>query len=87
LEREKVKVGLQEREIDLIVKGNVELWIDVKDTKGKYGKREAERWIGIKQTIGEETPKTLFAAYSQNGYTVTALEQLKANGVYVLKTE
>jgi len=87
LEREKVKVGLQEREIDLIVKGNVELWIDVKDTKGKYGKREAERWIGIKQTIGEEKPKTLFAAYSQNGYTVTALEQLKANGVYVLKTE
>ena len=87
LEREKVKVGFQEREIDLIVKGNVELWIDVKDTKGKYGKREAERWVEIKQTIGEETPKTLFAVYSQNGYTVTALEQLKANGVYVLKTE
>ncbi|HQN22829.1 MAG TPA: hypothetical protein PLD70_10970, partial [Thermotogota bacterium] len=74
-------------EIDLIVKGNVELWIDVKDTKGKYGKREAERWVEIKQTIGEETPKTLFAVYSQNGYTVTALEQLKTNGVYVLKTE
>ena len=87
LEREKVKVGFQEREIDLIVKGNVELWIDVKDTKGKYGKREAERWVEIKQTIGEETPKTLFAVYSQNGYTVTALEQLKTNGVYVLKTE
>ena len=84
LEREKVKVGLQEREIDLIVKGNVELWIDVKDTKGKYGKREAERWIEIKQTIGEETPKTLFAVYSQNGYTATALEQLKANGIYVI---
>jgi len=87
LEREKVKVGLQEREIDLIVKGNVELWIDVKDTKGKYGKREAERWIEIKQTIGEEKPKILFAAYSQNGYTAVALEQLKASGIYVFKTE
>ena len=85
LEREKVKVGLQEREIDLIVKGNVELWIDVKDTKGKYGKREAERWIEIKQTIGEEASKTLFAVYSQNGYTATALEQLKANGIYVIE--
>ena len=87
LEREKVKVGLQEREIDLIVKGNVELWIDVKDTKGKYGKREAERWVEIKRTIGEEKPKTLFAVYSQNGYTATALEQLKASGIYVFKTE
>jgi len=84
VERETVKVGLQDREIDLIVKGNVELWIDVKDTKGKYGKREAERWIEIKQTIGEEASKTLFAAYSQNGYTATALEQLKANGIYVI---
>ena len=84
VEREKVKVGFQEREIDLIVKGNVELWIDVKDTKGKYGKREAERWVEIKQTIGEEKPKTLFGVYSQNGYTPTALEQLKANGIYVI---
>ncbi len=85
LERKKVKVGLQDREIDLIVKGNVELWIDVKDTKGKYGKREAERWIEIRQTIGEETSKSLFAVYSQNGYTASALEQLKANGIYVIE--
>ena len=85
VERETVKVGLQDREIDLIVKGNVELWIDVKDTKGKYGKREAERWIEIKQTIGEEKPKTLFAVYSQNGYTATALEQLKSNEIYVIE--
>ncbi len=87
VEREKVKVGLQDREIDLIVKGNVELWIDVKDTRGKYGKREAERWVEIKQTISEEKPKILFAVYSQNGYTAPALEQLKANGVYVFITE
>jgi hypothetical protein len=87
LEREKVKVGLQDREIDLIVKGNVELWIDIKDTKGKYGKREAERWVEIKQTISEETPKILFAVYSQNGYTTSALEHLKTNGVFVFKPE
>jgi len=85
LEREKVKVGLQDREIDLIVKGNVEMWIDVKDTKGKYGKREAERWVEIKQTIGEETPKTLFVVYSQNGYTALAKEILQSNGVYVIE--
>jgi len=59
----------------------------VKDTKGKYGKREAERWIEIKRTIGEETPKILFGVYSQNGYTASALEQLKASGIYVFKTE
>jgi len=87
LEREKVKVGLQDREIDLIVKGNVELWIDVKDTKGKYGKREAERWIEIKRTIGEEASKTLFAVYSQNGYTDPAKEILQSNEIYVIEVQ
>ncbi len=87
LERETVKVGLREREIDLIVKGNVELWIDVKDTKGKYGKREADRWIEIKQAIDEKSPKILFATFSQNGYTAKAKALLVSNGVYVLKGE
>jgi len=87
LERETVKVGLRDREIDLIVKGNVEMWIDVKDTKGKYGKREADRWIEIKQAIEEKSPKTLFATYSQNGYKAMVKELLVSNGVYVLKGE
>ena len=85
LERQTVKVGLRDREIDLIVKGNVELWIDVKDTKGKYGKREADRWVEIKNTINEKSPKILFATFSQNGYTSSAKELLVSNGVYVLK--
>jgi len=85
VERETVKVGLKDREIDLIVKGNVELWIDVKDTKGKYGKREAERWVEIKQAIVEEKKKVLFATYSQNGYTASAKELLLSSGVYALK--
>jgi len=87
LERETVKVGLRDREIDLIVKGNVEMWIDVKDTKGKYGKREADRWIEVKNIINEKSPKTLFATYSQNGYTASGKELLVSNGVYVLKGE
>ena len=87
LERETVKIGLRNREIDLIVKGNIELWIDVKDTKGKYGKREADRWIEIKQAITEKNPKTLFATFSQNGYTSSAKRLLVSNGVYVLKGE
>ncbi|HOD90083.1 MAG TPA: hypothetical protein P5321_01385 [Thermotogota bacterium] len=86
-ERETVKVGLRDREIDLIVKGNVEMWIDVKDTKGKYGKREADRWIEVKNIINEKSPKTLFATYSQNGYTASGKELLVSNGVYVLKGE
>jgi hypothetical protein len=86
-ERETVKVGLRDREIDLIVKGNVEMWIDVKDTKGKYGKREADRWIEVKNIINEKSPKTLFATYSQNGYTASGTELLVSNGVYVLKGE
>jgi len=87
LEREKVKIGVREREIDLIVKGNVELWIDVKDTKGKYGKREAERWVEIKRMITEEAPKILFAVYSQNGLTGTALNLLREHGIFLFKRE
>mgnify|MGYP007001733416 FL=1 len=71
----------------MIVKGNVEMWIDVKDTKGKYGKREADRWIEIKQATSEKSPKTLFATFSQNGYTSSVKELLVSNGVYVLKGE
>ncbi|HOF23043.1 MAG TPA: nuclease-related domain-containing protein [Thermotogota bacterium] len=85
LERVTIKVGLKDREIDLIVKGNVELWIDVKETKGKYGKREAERWVEIKQAVVEEKKKVLFATYSQNGYTASAKELLLSSGVYALK--
>ncbi len=69
------------------MKGNVVLWIDVKDTRGKYGKRETDRWIEIRNTINEISPKTLFATYSQNGYTLSAKELLVSNGVYVLKGE
>jgi len=69
------------------VKGNVELWIDVKDTKGKYGKREADRWLEIKDIINEKSPKILFATYSQNGYTASAKNLLVSNGVYALKGE
>ena len=85
LERVTIKVGLKDREIDLIVKGNVELWIDVKETKGKYGKREAERWVEIKQAVVEKKKKVLFATYSQNGYTASAKELLLSSGVYALK--
>ena len=84
-ERVTIMVGLKDREIDLIVKGNVELWIDVKETKGKYGKREAERWVEIKQAVVEEKKKVLFATYSQNGYTASAKELLLSSGVYALK--
>jgi hypothetical protein len=59
----------------------------VKGTKGKYGKREADRWIEIKQATSEKSPKTLFATFSQNGYTAAAKELLVLNRVYVLKEE
>ena len=59
----------------------------MKDTKGKYGKREAERWIEIKRTIGEEASKTLFAVYSQNGYTDPAKEILQSNEIYVIEVQ
>jgi len=83
-QRQRVKIGVREREIDLIVKGNHELWIDIKDTKNKYGKSETDRWLEIKGLAPQQKKPILFAVYSQSGYTQSALERLKEQGVFVL---
>jgi len=86
LERQRVKIGVGEREIDLIVKGNQELWIDIKDTKSKFGKSQTDRWLEIKALAPQQKKPILFAVYSQNGYTQSALERLKQQGVIVLRS-
>jgi len=86
LERQRVKIGVGEREIDLIVKGNQELWIDIKDTKSKFGKSQTDRWLEIKALAPQQKKPILFAVYSQSGYTQSALERLKQQGVIVLRS-
>jgi len=83
IERKKVQLGLLEREIDLIIEGNKEIWIDIKDTERKYGKAEADRWLEIKEAALKENKKIIFMAYSQSGYTKGMKERLISEGVYI----
>jgi len=84
IERKKVKMGLLEREIDLIIEGNKEIWIDIKDTERRYGRAEADRWLEIKEATLKEKKRIIFMSYSQSGYTKGTKERLLSEGVYVV---
>jgi hypothetical protein len=87
-EREFKKMGLKTYEIDIVITaGKQKLYIDVKNTKNKYGKREVERWVKIAQLIGEDEPNALFLTYSEKGYTRGTEERLKANEIFIIKKQ
>ena len=84
LERKTVQLGLLQREIDLVVEGKPEVWVDVKDTQRKYGKAEADRWIQIMQAAKSEKKDIVFLVYSQAGYTQGTQQRLVENGAYIV---
>ena len=83
------KIGLKTYEIDLLITAKkptkTTIYIDIKNKKDKYGKRDADRWITIVSTIKKEEPKAIFLTYSETGYTKGTKERLKENGVFILK--
>ena len=88
-EREFVSLGTRKYEIDLILKceSDLEVWIDVKDTKNKYGKAELKRWLRIAEMAKSKRENILFMVYSINGFTRDTEESLTENDVYILKSE
>jgi hypothetical protein len=85
------KTGLKTYEIDLLITAKkpakTNIYIDVKNKKEKYGKRDADRWITITHTLKKEESKAIFMTYSETGYTKGTKERLKENGVLVIKNE
>jgi len=85
------KTGLKNYEIDLLITAKkptkTKIYIDVKNKKEKYGKRDADRWIAIKKSIKQEEPNAIFMTYSETGYTKRVKERLKENGVLIIKNE
>jgi len=88
-EREFVSLGTRKYEIDLILKceSDLEVWIDVKDTKNKYGKAELKRWLRIAEMAKSKRENILFMVYSRNGFTKDTGKSLLENNVYILKSE
>ncbi|HRW93971.1 MAG TPA: hypothetical protein P5560_13545, partial [Thermotogota bacterium] len=84
VERKTVRLGMTDREIDLIVEGKPEVWVDVKDTQRKYGKPEADRWIAIMQAAREQRGEIVFLVYSQAGFTKGTKERLLENGAFLV---
>ncbi len=65
----------------------INIYIDIKNKKEKYGKRDADRWITLSNTLEKEDSKAIFMTYSETGYTKGTKERLKENGILVLKNE
>ena len=86
-ERKMIQAGIGKSEIDLYIKAKngFELFVDVKNTKKRYGKKEADRWLRIAAYIRKSKKKPLFLVYSKNGYTKGTKESLLANGIFVIK--
>src|SRR6056297_1386820 len=84
------KAGLKTYEIDLMITAKkpakINIYIDIKNKKEKYGKRDADRWITLTNTLKKEEPKAIFMTYSETGYTKGTKERLKENGILVIKT-
>src|SRR6056297_1665727 len=85
------KINLKTYEIDLLITAkkpkNTTIYIDIKNKKEKYGKRDADRWIALSNTLEKEDSKAIFMTYSETGYTKGTKERLKENRILVLKNE
>src|SRR6056297_2441080 len=82
------KVGLKTYEIDLLLTAkkptNTKIYIDIKNKKEKFGKRDADRWITITNHLKKEAPKAFFMVYSETGYTKGTKERLKEKDILII---
>ncbi len=86
-ERKMIPTGVGKSEIDLYIraKNGYELYLDVKNTKNPYGKKETDRWLKIADYLRKDKTKALFLVYSENGYTKGMRERLEKNDIQVIK--
>jgi len=86
-ERKMIPTGVGKSEIDLYIKAKngYELYIDIKNTKSRYGKKETDRWLKIADYLRKDKAKALFLVYSENGYTKGTQERLEKNDIQVIK--
>src|SRR6056297_283073 len=86
-ERKMIPTGVGKSEIDLFIraKNGYELYIDIKNTKSRYGKKETDRWLKIADYLRKDKTKAIFLVYSENGYTKGTQERLEKNDIQVIK--
>jgi hypothetical protein len=86
-ERKIIQTGVGKNEIDLYIldKNGYEVYVDVKNTAKRYGKRQAERWLRIVDYLRKKSEKGFFLVYSENGFTKGTKELLEAQKVCVVE--
>ncbi|MEA1884220.1 MAG: hypothetical protein U9N62_06850 [Thermotogota bacterium] len=85
-ERKVIPTGVGKSEIDVFIKAQkgYKIYIDIKNTKQKYGKKQADRWIKIAEYIRENEKKAVLMVYSEKGYTAGTKEKLLENGIFII---
>src|SRR6056297_3592502 len=88
-EREQVTLGTRKYEIDLIIfcRDKTQIWVDIKNRKNRYGKKELQRWLQIVRKTREKTDSILFMVYSKSGYTNGTKQRLADNDIFIIKNE
>jgi hypothetical protein len=86
-ERKVIQTGVGKNEIDLYIldENGYEVYVDVKNTAKRYGKRQAERWLRIVDYLRKKSEKALFLVYSENEFTKGTKELLEAQKVCVVE--
>lgn len=80
-ERVPVKLGFDSYEIDLIVQGNPEIWIEVKYRDTPFGKHELKRVEKLVRALDTLDVRPLFMVFSKSGFTKDVADRLDALGI------
>ena len=85
-ERKVIPTGVGKSEIDVFIKAQkgYNIYIDIKNTQQKYGKKQADRWLKIAEYIREKEKKPVLMVYSEKGYTAGTKERLLENEVLII---
>ncbi len=85
-ERKVIPSGVGKSEIDVFIKAQkgYNIYIDIKNTKQKYGKKQADRWLRLAEYIREKEKKAILMVYSEKGYSSGIKERLTENGIFII---
>ena len=86
-ERKVIPTGVGKSEIDVFIKAQkgYKIFIDIKNTKQKYGKKQADRWLRIAEYLRENEKKAIMLVFSEKGYTNETKERLMEKGVFIIE--
>jgi len=86
-ERKVIPTGVGKSEIDVFIKAQkgYKIFIDIKNTKQKYGKKQADRWVRKEENNKKNEKKAILKVFSEKGYTQNTKERLMEKGIFIIE--